>query len=191
MFDALRISVVMLVIMSLLTGVVYPLAVTAVAQVVMPSEANGSLIAQGGKARGSALIGQSFTNPRYFWGRLSATSPTPYNAASSSGSNLGPLHPTLEANVQVRVDELRKSDASIKGVPVDLVTSSASGLDPHISPASAETQVARVAKARGKSDDTVRQLVARLTEGRQLGVLGEPRVNVLRLNLALDEANGP
>jgi K+-transporting ATPase ATPase C chain len=186
MKDALRTSFVMLVILTVLTGVVYPLIVTAVAQVVFPGQANGSLVVRDGKPVGSSLVGQPFTRPGYFWGRPSATSPTPYNAAASSGSNLGPLNPALEANVRARIEELRAGDPSIGRLPVDLVTASGSGLDPHISPAAAEVQVPRVAKARGKSEDEIRRLVARHTEGRQLGLLGEPRVNVLLLNLALD-----
>lgn len=186
MRDALRTSFVMLAILTVLTGLLYPLVVTAVAQVVFPSRSNGSLIIRGGEPVGSSLVGQAFTEPRYFWGRPSATSPTPYNAASSGGSNLGPLNPALLKNVQSRLGDLRRSDPKLGTVPADLVTASGSGLDPHVSPASAEAQVPRVAKARRRSEDEVRRIVARLTEGRQLGVLGEPRVNVLLLNLALD-----
>jgi K+-transporting ATPase ATPase C chain len=188
MKDALRTSVVMLAILTVLTGVAYPLLVTAVAQVVFPSQANGSLIVRDGTLVGSSLVGQSFTADGSFWGRPSATSPVPYNAASSAGSNLGPLNPDLRSGVEERIDELRMGDPGLKPVPVDLVTASGSGLDPHISPASAEAQVPRVARARGMSEDELRRLVARHVEGRQLGLLGEPRVNVLRLNLALDEA---
>lgn len=186
MKDAIRTSVVMLASLTLLTGVVYPVVVTVVAQFVFPSQSNGSLIKRDGKTVGSSLIGQSFAKPEYFWGRPSATSPFPYNAASSSGSNLGPLNPALKENVKSRLGELRRFDSKLKMVPVDLVTSSASGLDPHISPAAAEAQVSRVAAARHKSEDEVRRLVAMHTEGRQLGLFGEPRVNVLRLNLDMD-----
>ncbi len=190
MKEVLRISVVLLVVMTLLTGMVYPLAMTLIAQIVFPHQANGSLIIQEGKPVGSALIGQPFSRPEYFWGRPSATAPMPYNAAASGGSNLGPLNPELMENVQSRIDVLRRYDSNLKTVPVDLVTASGSGLDPHISPAAAEIQVRRVARARNRSVEQIRELVRRHTEGRQLGVLGEPRVNVLRLNLALDE-RGP
>lgn len=189
MKEAFRISLLMLATMTVLTGVVYPLAITLLAQVALPYRANGSLVVRDGKAVGSSLVGQPFRSPSHFWGRLSATSPTPYNAASSGGSNLGPLNPTLQSNVRSRIDELRSGDPSIAIVPVDLVTASGSGLDPHISRAAAEVQVPRVAKARGKPEDEIRRLVALHTEGRQFGFLGEPRVNVLLLNLALDETN--
>jgi K+-transporting ATPase ATPase C chain len=179
----------MLAILTVLTGAVYPLVVTAVAQIVFPTQANGSLVFRDGRPVGSSLIGQGFSGPQYFWGRPSATAPTPYNAASSGGSNLGPLNPALSRRVQSRIAELRRNDPGLGAVPVDLVTSSGSGLDPHLGPASAEVQATRVAKARGMSEDKVRGLVSRYTEGRQLGLLGEPRVNVLLLNLALDEAS--
>jgi K+-transporting ATPase ATPase C chain len=156
--------------------------------VAFPHRANGSLVFRDGQAVGSSLVGQSFSRPGHFWGRPSATSPTPYNAASSGGSNLGPLNPTLKGNVEARIESLRGADPSIGKVPADLVTASGSGLDPHISPAAAEVQVPRVAKARGRSEDEIRRLVALHTEGRQFGLLGEPRVNVLLLNLSLDEA---
>lgn len=188
MKDALRTSAVMLALLTGLTGVVYPLVVTVIAQFVFPSHSNGSLIVRDGKPVGSSLIGQPFTKPGYFWERPSATSPMPYDAASSGGSNLGPLNPTLKDNVQTRINDLKRDDPGLTLIPVDLVTASGSGLDPHISPAAAEAQVPRVAKARGRTEDEVRGLVARYTEGRQLGLLGEPRVNVLLLNLALDEA---
>ncbi|AMV38385.1 potassium-transporting ATPase subunit KdpC [Planctomyces sp. SH-PL62] len=190
MKDALRTSVVMLAILTLLTGVAYPLLVTTVAQVVFPSQANGSLVVRDGEPVGSSLIGQAFTNDAYFRGRPSATSPVPYNAASSGGSNLGPLNPALKEAVQARLDESRRDDPGPWAVPVDLVTASGSGLDPHISPASAKVQASRVAKARGMSENELRALIDRHTEGCQLGVLGEPRVNVLLLNLSLDEATG-
>lgn len=188
MREVLRASAVMLAVLTLLTGVVYPAVVTLLAQVAFPSQANGSLVVRGGGPVGSALIGQEFHRPGHFWGRPSATSRVPYDAAGSGGSNLGPLNPALRENARARVEALRRADPGPGPAPVDLVTASGSGLDPHISPASAEFQVPRVAKARGRSEDEVRRLVARHTEGRQLGLLGEPRVNVLLLNLALDEA---
>ncbi|CAB3785647.1 potassium-transporting ATPase subunit KdpC [Pararobbsia alpina] len=170
-----------------LTGVAYPLVVTGIAQAVFPHQAAGSLIKQDGKVVGSELIGQQFDAPQYFWGRLSATSPMPYNASASSGSNLGPTNPALIANVQGRLDALKAADASNKvAPPVDLVTASGSGLDPAITPEAAEFQIARVAKARNLKPDVVRNLVTEFTDGRQFGILGEPQVNVLKLNLALD-----
>jgi K+-transporting ATPase ATPase C chain len=153
----------------------------------MPGKANGSLIVKDGKPVGSSLIGQSFSDPKYFWSRPSATGPTPYNASASSGSNLGPTNPALIDAVKARVQALRDADpGNRQPVPVDLVTASASGLDPHISPAAAEYQLARVARVRNLNPVAVRKLVAEHTEGRQFGILGEPRVNVLELNLALD-----
>jgi len=179
----------MLVVLTALTGVAYPLLVTGVAQLVFPRQANGSLIESGGKAVGSTLIGQPFSDAKYFWSRPSATSPQPYNAMSSSGSNLGPRNPALADAVKDRVKALRDADPDSKGrVPADLVTASGSGLDPEISVAAAEFQVHRVAKARGLAEDRVRALVAANTSGRTFGILGEPRVNVLALNLALDQA---
>jgi K+-transporting ATPase ATPase C chain len=184
----LRTAIVMLAVLTVLTGVIYPLAVTGIAQVVFPAQAAGSLVVKGGKTVGSLLIGQPFDDPKYFWSRLSATSPSPYNGVSSSGSNYGPLSEALRDAVNGRIAALRDADPGQTGpIPVDLVTASASGLDPHISPAAAFYQVARVARARGLHEARVRALVAAHVEGRQLGFLGEPRVNVLQLNLALDE----
>ena len=183
----LRISAIMLVSMMLLTGIAYPGLVTLLAQLAFPHEANGSIIESDGRDVGSELIGQPFSAPEYFWGRLSATGPVPYNAAASSGSNYGPLNPALHDSAKARIDALRQHETPSGPVPVDLVTASGSGLDPHISPAAAEYQVPRVAAARGLTQETVQELVRAHTEGRQLGVLGEPRVNVLQLNLALDQ----
>jgi K+-transporting ATPase ATPase C chain len=183
----LRQSFTLLLVMTLITGVLYPLTATGLAQLIFPHQANGSLIVKNGKPVGSALIGQSFTDPKYFWGRPSATSPNAYNAASSSGSNLGPTNPALTEAVKQRIAALRAADpGNTAPVPVDLVTASGSGLDPQISPAAAQYQVVRVAHARGLSTSQVQALVDEHTDGRQLGVLGEPRVNVLQLNLALD-----
>jgi K+-transporting ATPase ATPase C chain len=189
MMKELRSALVMLGVLTVVTGVLYPLAVTGIAQVVFPAQAGGSLVVKDGTVVGSALIGQPFDDPKYFWGRLSATAPSPCNGASSSGSNLGPLSAALHDAVQGRVAALRAADPGQGGpIPVDLVTASASGLDPHISPAAAYYQVARVARRRGLSEARVRALVAARIEGRQFGFLGEPRVNVLQLNLALDAA---
>lgn len=183
----IRPSLVALLVLSLVTGVVYPAAITGIAAVVFPREAGGSRLMAGDTLRGSALIGQGFAAPRYFWPRPSATGPVAYNGAASGGSNLGPSNPLLHEAIAARVAALRAADSSrTDPVPVDLVTASGSGLDPHISPAAAAYQVSRVATARGIPEDSVRTLVAGCTEGRQFGVLGEPRVNVLRLNLALD-----
>ena len=181
-------AIILFVILSVLTGGIYPAVVTALAQVLFPSQANGSLIRDGqGKAVGSELIGQAFSDPKYFWGRPSATGPYPYNAGASSGSNQGPTNPALGDAVKARIQALKEADPDNKApVPVDLVTASGSGLDPHISPAAAEYQVGRVANARKLPLAKLRELVHRHTEGRQLAVLGEARVNVLQLNLALD-----
>lgn len=186
MIQHLRTATLVLVAMTLLTGGVYPLLVTVIAQVAFPAQANGSLIHKGDKVAGSSLIGQPFSRPGYFWGRLSATGPVPYNGGASSGSNFGPLHPGLKEAAENRLSALRAAGSSGESVPVDLLTASASGLDPHISPTAAEFQLRRVAAARKMPEDMVREFVRSFTEGRQLGVLGEPRVNVLRLNLALD-----
>jgi K+-transporting ATPase ATPase C chain len=186
--------------LTLLTGVLYPLAITGVAQA-FPSQAAGSLITRDGKVVASSLIGQEFTEPKHFWGRLSATSPVPYTAfnadkgTGSGGSNLAPTNPALVSNVQARIDALKAADAAAgyqrparQATPVDLVTSSGSGLDPHISLAAADYQAPRVAKARGLDEATVRAAIQRHTHARQLGILGEPVVNVVELNLALDTA---
>lgn len=187
----LKPAFLLLVILTALTGVLYPATVTALAQVLFSHQANGSLIVdQDGKPQGSELIGQPFSDPRHFWGRPSATAPYAYNAGASSGSNQGPINPALAEAVKTRIQALREADPHNQApVPVDLVTASGSGLDPHISPAAAEYQVERVAGARGLDPAKVRELVEQHTEGRQFGLLGEPRVNVLKLNLALDAAH--
>ena len=187
MLSQLRPALMVLLLLTLVTGVAYPLLVTGIAQAVFPSQARGSLIVKDGKIVGSRLIGQPFDDPKYFWSRPSATSPFADNAGASSGSNLSPTNPALVTAVQGRVDALRAADpANTAPVPVDLVTASGSGLDPHISPAAALYQVSRVARVRKLDPASVRQLVERHIEGRSLGFLGEPRVNVLDLNLALD-----
>jgi K+-transporting ATPase ATPase C chain len=184
----IRPAVTLFILLSAITGLIYPLLVTGISQALFPNQAAGSLIERDGKLVGSRLIGQHFTDPKYFWGRPSATSPYPYNAAASSGSNLGPLNPALKEAVESRVSVLRAADpGNAAPVPVDLVTASASGLDPHLSPAAAEYQVTRVARARGLAPETVRNLLVQQTEDRQWGIFGEPRVNVLELNLALDQ----
>jgi K+-transporting ATPase ATPase C chain len=182
----LRPCLILFTLLTILTGVAYPLLVTLIAQIAFPHQANGSVILQDGKPVGSQLIGQPFEGAGWFWGRPSATTPFPYNSASSTGSNLGPTNPDLVKAFADRIETLRKAHPERTGpVPADLVTASASGLDPHISPAAAEYQVPRVARERGLSEDRVRRLVATHTEGRQLSLLGEPRVCVLTLNLAL------
>jgi potassium-transporting ATPase KdpC subunit len=189
----LRPAIVLFILLTVITGVIYPLAVTGIAQVIFPSQANGSVILQNGQAVGSSLIGQQFDDPKYFWGRLSATGTFPYNAynaqnlTASSGSNYGPLNPALLKAVQARIHALQAADpGNTAPIPVDLVTASGSGLDPDISPAAALYQVARVARVRGLSVGAVTQLVNQHTQERQFFIFGEPRVNVLKLNLALD-----
>jgi len=184
-----KIAVIFLVVFSIITGIIYPLAVTGIAQAFFHHQANGSLIETDGKNTGSELIGQPFSDPKYFWGRLSATSAVPYDASSSSGSNYGPSNPALLQAVQARIDALRTVDPENDDpIPVDLVTFSGSGLDPDISIAAARYQIARVARYRDLTESQVSLLVDKNTEGRQFGILGEPRVNVLQLNLALDAA---
>lgn len=188
MFKMIRPVIVSIFVFTIITGILYPIAVTGIAQILFPLQANGSVIVKNGKPVGSALIGQSFDGPKYFWGRLSATTPFPYNSASSSGSNMAQSNPVLVEQAKGRVSALRNADSqAITLVPADLATASGSGLDPHISPAAAAYQVKRVAKARGLDEAKVIDLVAQHTEGRQFGFLGEPRVNVLKLNMALDE----
>ncbi|MCX7175101.1 MAG: potassium-transporting ATPase subunit KdpC [Proteobacteria bacterium] len=183
----LRPAITLFVLLSAITGIVYPFAVAGISQAAFPDAAAGSLIVKDGKPVGSTLIGQNFAEPKYFWGRPSATSPQPNNGTSSGGSNLGPLNPALVDAVKGRIDALKAADPDNKlPIPADLVTASGSGLDPHISPAAAANQVERVARVRQLKAETVAALVARSTEGRQLGLFGEPRVNVLKLNLALD-----
>lgn len=183
----LRPALTLFVLLSLLTGLAYPLAVTALAQLAFPASANGSLVVRDGQVVGSSLIGQSFSEAKHFWGRPSATAPMPYNAANSSGSNLGPTNPALSAAVQARIAALRAADPGNTAlVPVDLITASASGLDPHISRAAADFQLARVSRARGLPEAPLRALLDAHTQGPWLGFIGEPRLNVLLLNLALD-----
>ena len=189
-FKHLVTSILALLLFTVITGLLYPFLVTAIAQIAFPGKANGSMLKRGGKTIGSELIGQPFSDPKYFWARPSATSPFPYNAASAGGSNYGPLNPALLDEVQGRITELKKADSlNALPIPVDLVTSSSSGLDPDISIAAAAYQVPRVARLRGLSEDRVRALVEGATGGRTLGILGEPHVNVLNLNLALDESS--
>lgn len=183
----IRQTVVMLALLTVITGVLYPVAVTALAQALVPTQANGSVMMRDGNPVGSALIGQSFTDPKYFWGRPSATASMANNGAASTPSNQGPTNPALTDAVKQRIEALRLADpGNTAPVPVDLVTASGSGLDPEISPAAAQYQVTRVARARGMAEANVQALVDRATRGRQFGILGEPRVNVLELNLALD-----
>jgi len=184
----LRTAIIAVIVFTVVTGLLYPLFVTVLAQFVFPEKANGSFLKQDGKIQGSELIGQPFSDPKYFWSRLSATSPYEYNAGSSTGSNYGPLNPALFDAVKKRIQDLKKADSlNIQQIPVDLVTASGSGLDPHISVAAALYQLPRVARNRNMSQESVLVLVNRYTEDRQLGFLGEPRVNVLKLNLALDK----
>jgi potassium-transporting ATPase KdpC subunit len=191
MKNVLRPAIVLFVALTVVTGLVYPAVVTAISQAAFHHQANGSMIERDGKAVGSEIIGQQFDAPKYFWGRLSATTPNPYNSGSSAGSNLGPTNPALADEIKGRIDALHGADPDNHApVPVDLVTSSASGLDPEISPAAAAYQVGRVAKARGMTVPQVEAIVQQATNGRQFGVFGEARVNVLKLNLALDAARG-
>jgi K+-transporting ATPase ATPase C chain len=191
MSSVIRPALVLLGIFTLLCGLAYPLAVTGVAQAVFPKQANGSLIEKDGHVLGSSLIGQPFVDPGYFWGRPSGTGPFPNNAGASSGTNQGPLNPALADAVKARIEALRAADPeNAAPIPVDLVTASGSGLDPHISPAAARYQVGRVARARGMNPARVQTLVDQHTEGRFLGLLGEPCVNVLALNLSLDQETG-
>lgn len=188
MINQIKPAIVMLLLFTVLTGIAYPLSVTLIAQTVFPNQANGSLLGSKEQPLGSELIGQPFTGSEYFWGRPSATVPTAYNGGASGGANLGPTNPALLDAVQARIKALHDADPShSRAVPVDLVTASASGLDPDISPAAAAYQISRVAAARHLSPDSVRELVQHHTEARQWGMLGEPRVNVLTLNLALDK----
>lgn len=183
----LRPAFSLFVALTVVTGIAYPLAVTAIAKVAFPEEAAGSLIVKDGKTVGSRLIGQNFSDPKYFWGRPSATAPQPYNASASGGSNLGPLNPALTQAVKGRIEALKAADpGNTRAIPADLVTASASGLDPHISPAAADYQVERVARARQIDPATLKAMVEKNTEERQWGIFGEARVNVLELNLALD-----
>jgi K+-transporting ATPase ATPase C chain len=190
-FEQLKISIRTTIVLTVLTGLVYPLVLTGISQALFPKQANGSLILKDGKPAGSSLIGQPFDDPKYFWSRLSATTPQPYNASNSGGSNLGPTNPALIQEIQARIDALRKADpGNLDPMPVDLVTSSASGLDPHISPAAAYYQLERVARARNVPEGKISGLIQANTQGRFLGILGEPAVNVLELNLALDAIKG-
>ena len=192
MNNVLRPALVLLLVLTAITGFIYPLVITGLAQVLFPHQAAGSIVMRDGKAIGSSLIGQSFSSPKYFWSRPSATSPQPYNGLASGGSNLGPLNPALMDVVEARVEALRAVDpGNTAPIPVDLVTASASGLDPEISLAAANYQAARVARVRGLRVGEVRALIAGHARGRLFGWLGEPRVNVLEINLALDEVRVP
>lgn len=189
MLKQLKIAIILFGLLTLLTGLLYPFLITGIAQVIFPAQANGSLITQNGQIVGSSLIGQAFDDPRYFWGRLSATADYPYNASASGGSNLGPNNPALQKQVSTRIAALKAADpGNPLPIPVDLVTASGSGLDPHISIAAARYQAARVARLRGLAPDRVQVLIDQATTGRTFEVLGEPHVNVLQLNLALDAA---
>jgi K+-transporting ATPase ATPase C chain len=192
MKSIVRPALTLLLVLTVITGIIYPLAVTGLAAVLFPHAAGGSLLLKDGKPVGSSLIGQSFSDPRYFWSRPSATTPQPYNGLASGGSNLGPLNPALTDAVKARVDALHAADpGNTAPIPVDLVTASASGLDPDISVAAANYQAARVARVRGLKPTELQALIAEHAQGRLLGWLGEPRVNVLELNLALDEVHAP
>jgi len=192
MRSVIRPAVTLLVLMTVLLGIGYPLLITGIAKLAFPAQAGGSLVVKDGKAIGSTLIGQNFSDPKYFWGRPSATGPYPYNAVASSGSNQGPLNPALTDAVKGRIEALRAADPTSKApIPVDLVTASASGLDPDVSVAAVNYQVARVARTRGLAPDALQALVSAHAKGRTFGFLGEPRVNVLELNLALDALKTP
>lgn len=185
--NLLKQTIICLLLLTLISGIVYPLIITGLAQLLFPYQANGSLIVKDGKTIGSALVGQSFNNPSYFWSRPSATSSVPYNAANSSGSNLGPLNPVLMDNIKARITILKGFEPENKtAIPVDLVTASGSGLDPDISLAAADYQIPRVAQARHRTETEIRELIGKYSKGRQLEILGDPRINVLELNLALD-----
>ena len=188
MIKSLKAAIILFALLSVLTGVIYPSVVTGLAHLLFPKQANGSLINdRNGKLTGSSLIGQPFSSPGHFWGRPSATGPFPYNAGASSGSNLGPTNPALIDAIKIRIQALKDADPDNKApIPVDLITSSGSGLDPHISPAAAEYQISRVAKAHNIKPEILRALIDSNTEDRQWGFIGEPRVNVLTLNLSLD-----
>ena len=188
-FRHVRTAIITLGLFTIITGLVYPFLITGVAQLVFPEQSNGSLLRKNGRILGSELIGQPFSEPKYFWGRLSATAPFPYNAGASSGSNLGPLAPTLRETAEKRIQALKEADPqNPQPIPVDLVTASGSGLDPHISVAAALYQLPRVARIRGMTEEYIRSLVGKFTDERQFGFLGEARVNVLKLNLALDDS---
>jgi len=180
-------AILIFIVLSIITGIIYPLFITGIAQVFFRSQANGSLIYRNGRPIGSSFIGQAFNDPKYFWGRISATSPVSFNAAASTGSNLGPTNPALIEAVKARIKTLKSADPNNNPIPVDLVTSSASGLDPHISIAAAYYQINRVARSRGLSHDKIKVIIDQHAHGRLLGVIGEPVVNVLEINLALDE----